>query len=537
MIVAIERNLFNYVLKYNCVSISNTQLFDIGIEAIYLLNPTSFIINEFDRILPVFEQDQEILLLEVDKSKLIINSLITLPFSSIISIFPLTIKAKNILSGKLNQSLELKDPIFENIIEEVKFRRAINYRELAFNKLANIYHCTEILEADFTNTVQKNILELIRGENSTNSYLFNLLNYNYTPNEISSGNIEYLEKIGIIAFTYKAKTSEGFVNSPFYVACEKYKKEINEKSYSEGYIKYQELLKKEDMGSPWRQSDEKIKAIVTEKFDNLDMFKISYFYLAIKTKLNKNDGNLIELDEQLIRDLCFDQRSMIHVLYLVCFTFSFEQLYESIHILGKANLFVNKFLERDVQSMQFIIREEQRKLELQSNQLYKNNKIPGCENTEVIDVINSNGKPANIANHEGNFEILESNTNATEFYVKNDFTETVDINYEHNKPKSLDVIDIEKETENEDVKINSSELDEHSSKKELFTVQVFKSNFLKTKKGATKAKWTNLLEYYFPNNNDELTFENLKIKLDMVPDLKINDKDMALIKGFFVAIK
>jgi len=384
MIVAIERNLFNYVLKYNFVTISNAQIFDIDIEKINFTNPTDFLINEFNRILPVFEQDQEILILEVDKNKLQFNSLITLSFESIKNIFPLTDKAKNVLSGKLNQNLELNNPYFEKIVDEVKVIRAIKYRELAFSQLTSIYNFSDEIDLNFYHEVKKIIIELLNGNNSTDSYLFNLLQYNYTPNEISSGNIEYLEKIGIIAFTYKAKSSDGYINSPFYIACERYKKEINKSSFSEGYITYHDILSKEKIDSQWKQSDKKIKAIVSEQFVHLDLFKISYYFLAIKSKLNKNDTNLIELDDQIIRELVLDNKTMIHVLYLICYTFSINQLYESIHILSKAQLFNKKFLKRDVLVIQDEILAELTQKEEQGNILITEDKDKDFVHLDVI---------------------------------------------------------------------------------------------------------------------------------------------------------
>jgi hypothetical protein len=526
MIVAIERNLFNYILKYNCVTISNAQLFDVDIEALNLSNPTSFIINEFDRILPVFEQDQEILILEVDKCKLNINNVITLSFGSIISIFPLTIKAKNILSGKLNQNLELKVPIFEKIIEEVKSRRAINYRELAFSNLANIYHFTESLEDNFTNAVQKIIIELLNGLHSTDSYLFNLLHYNYTPNEISSGNIEYLEKIGIIAFAFKAKTSEGYTNSPFYLACEKYKKEINKNSYSEGYRMYHELIMKEENDSQWKQSDGKIKAIVSEDFENLDLFKISYFYLAIKTKLNKNDGNLIEIDDQLIRDLYFDQKTMIHVLYLICFTFSFEQLYESIHLLTGARLFEKRFLKRDIQSIQIELQEEQRKIEVENIQLsdeektYNSSKLKEVEISDTVQ-INTQDEPS-----------VSSVTEADEAYtneILNDIIEPIEVS-----PK--EAIEI-KEIKTDEINSNVGELvslneslknsidsrievmSENKIQDDSLTVRNFETFILENVgKEKLRKNWIKFLKGYFPDKDALLSIENLDYELSHVKE-------------------
>lgn len=449
MIIAIDRNSFNYILKYNSINISNTQLYDIEVDLINLSNPEDLIINEFDRIVPVFEQDHEILILNIDKNKLQFNSIITLFFDSIKSIHPLTTKAKNLISGKLNHNLEIKEPIFENIIKKLKLFRAIKYRECAFNNLSKIYNFTENLDDKFMNDVKKIIIEILNGVNLTDSYLFNLLQYNYTPNEISSGNIEYLEKVGIIAFTYKTKKSDKYTNSPFYIACEKHKNEINSNNYSEGYKKYNDLLLNESDDSKWKESDEALKAIVLGDFINLDLFKISYYFLAIKTILNKNDANLIEINKQIITDLIIDQKTMVHVMYLICFTFSFEQLYVSMHILGKANLLEKKFLDQDIINIKAEIEEELLEIEKSKILLIEEQQAKEAENQkkESIFKFNNNlvdSNDDNITQNEENVKIKSieneiTNMNSSEIdNIQVDNSKNNDEDNNENTEKTVD---------------------------------------------------------------------------------------------------
>ena len=351
MIIAIERNAFNYILKYNSISISITQILDLSQNSIesQISEPNEFIIREFDRILPVFEQDQEILLVEVEKNELEISGKITLPFKAITKIYPLTIKAKNILAGKLNQNIEVGAPKFEKVIEQVKLIRAIKIRDILIDKLYKILLVTGKPTIKFSNDVQLIIRSLLMGNSPSASLLSHLLSYNYNPNEISSGNVEFFEKIGIITYSYKKGRSDGYTDSPFYKACEKNKKEINVGSYSDGYNKYFELLSTKNLDLIWSDSHNKINKIFNDEgYENIDFLKIAYYFIAIKTRLNKNDANLIEILDQIIEDLYYDKNSMIYVLYLIGYTYSFEQLYESVHILERAPLLKNKFITSDV---------------------------------------------------------------------------------------------------------------------------------------------------------------------------------------------
>jgi hypothetical protein len=573
MIVAIERNLFNYVLKYNFVNISNAQIFDIDIEKINFTNPTDFVINEFNRILPVFEQDQEILILEVNKNKLQFNSLITLSFESIKNIFPLTDKAKNVLSGKLNQNLELNNPYFEKIVDEVKVIRAIKYRELAFSQLTSIYNFSDEIDLNFNHEVKKIIIELLNGKNSTDSYLFNLLQYNYTPNEISSGNIEYLEKIGIIAFTYKAKSSDGYINSPFYIACERYKKEINKSSFSEGYITYHDILSKEKIDSQWKQSDKKIKAIVSEQFVDLDLFKISYYFLAIKSKLNKNDTNLIEVDDQIIRELVLDNKTMIHVLYLICYTFSINQLYESIHILSKAQLFNKKFLKRDVLVTQNEILAELNQKAEQDKILITENEDKDLVHLDVIsepikinesvDLVNDESlkNKIDIPEPDSNIIVGEDEVkyiaNDEEEEIKNDSEVDEVINseivtepivlYENINTKANSDIENGKNDIPNDIEENGAELNLENDTNlqsdklknvKLHSVKDFKIWILKSKTETKQKHWFDFLDTNFPHEEEIINLETVLYKLGLNKDRKKKilpptTKEHELLKDFF----
>lgn len=351
MILAIDRNSFNYILKYNFLTISLNHIIDLSDEDIdeNTKEISDFIISEFDRVLPIFELDHEVLLLKVQKAKLEMNGRINLSFNSILKVYPLTEKAKNLLVGKLNQSLLISEPRFESIIEKVKLLRAVNNRQLLFNKLSKIFLIDKKPSASFSKNVELIVQKLLKNENAGKSYLANLLEYNYSPNEISSGNIEYFEKIGIIAWIEAKSNSEGYTGSTYFRQCEKYKSKINDGDYAKGFRTYLNIIK--DFNIDFKESHLKMCKIINQDQDGIDMFKVSYYFLALKSRLNKNNYELIELFEDIVRDIHSDNRIMIHVLYLISFTFSFEQLYESLHILEKSPLLKSKFINKDAQTI------------------------------------------------------------------------------------------------------------------------------------------------------------------------------------------
>jgi hypothetical protein len=351
MLIAIERSSFNYIFKYNNMSISLSQILDLSDEILEaeIQIESNFIVSEFDRILPVFELDHELLLLKIQKAELGINGKINVPFNSILKVFPLTCIARNLLLGKLNPSIEISDARFEKIVEKVKLIRAFNNRNLLFKKLTKICCIKENPNEVFSRSVQNTVELLLKGQSVANTYLANLIQYNYNPNEISAGNIEFLQKIGIITWITTQNTSEGYVTSKYFNRCEEFKSKINFGDYATGLKTYFGIL--ENQSTDFKISHDKIKNIINGDPNDIDLFKVSYYFLAIKTQLNKNHSNLLELFESIIRDVYEDSHTMVHVLYLISFSFSFEQLYESIHILEKSSLLKSKFIVRDVQTI------------------------------------------------------------------------------------------------------------------------------------------------------------------------------------------
>jgi hypothetical protein len=69
MIVAIERTKFTYLYKYNQIRVDINQLIDKSTNDLKgcLTNDLNSLIQLFNKALPLFEQDHEIILLEIDK--------------------------------------------------------------------------------------------------------------------------------------------------------------------------------------------------------------------------------------------------------------------------------------------------------------------------------------------------------------------------------------------------------------------------------------------------------------------------------------
>ena len=85
MIVAIERTKFTYLYKYNQIRVDINQLIDESTDVLkgMLTNDLNRLIQLFNVAIPLFEQDHEIILLEIDKSKMNLQNGISISFDSI----------------------------------------------------------------------------------------------------------------------------------------------------------------------------------------------------------------------------------------------------------------------------------------------------------------------------------------------------------------------------------------------------------------------------------------------------------------------
>lgn len=339
MIVAIERSKFIYLYKYNEIGIDTNQVIDLSGEIIIDLyqQNDSKIVEDFNRILPIFEQDHEIILLEVERRDIIIGSKLGLRFKAVTSIYPLTTIGSQLLQGKLNDDFIINKPIFEDIVETVKIIRTLSNRKMAAMNLLSFFSLSD------TNTiidpVQKSLERIISKKdliNSSKTYLDYLIEYNKTPNNIPDGNVEFLCKIGIIVLNYLKIDEGNFYKGPFYKSSLAFRDLINGTSIFNSYSTFISINDRD-----LQLSLDSLKSKIDIDIFNIDIFKASYFFLAYKAFLNKNDKNLLLLKREIEQLIFDDEKTATLVLILIGYAFSFESLYDSLHRLNNSPLIKN----------------------------------------------------------------------------------------------------------------------------------------------------------------------------------------------------
>jgi hypothetical protein len=565
MILPIERTKFTYLYKYNQVRVDINQLIDKPIDKLLDMqsNELSNLVLLFNKTIPLFEQEHEIILLEIDKSKIIFQDGILISFDSIQCIYPLTKIGLQLLDGKINDDFIIAPPVFENSIEALRLKRSMAFRKATAEKLLLHYNLNSILNKTYfsliESAIEKNLLEKSKPQ-FFDTFLDYLVAYNKTPSYIPDGNIEYICKIGAIAIKYLRKSDEVFTNGPFYKSSIKYKSKISNCSYLTSYLDFISISDIE-----LKSSIEKMVEKISKDYSGIDIFKVSYFYLAFKSFLNKNDNNIELLNNEIEALKINDMLITSFVLAMIGYTFSFENIYEGLHKLSNASLLkstnIKILKELECSNKNTVLIEKNNEIEKTSFEQQDNINLKQVNLKDEIQIEN-NAKDILINNeifNEGKLNnsielvskpivIYENTDKIVGFdnvdYPKNDFIETITEtgpNVLHENVGEDELAKNEKSTIDDYANVNKeSEIDNLEGLtlvKEILTVQNFKV-FLSKEQTKTKQKmWYDFLDIYFPNKYDEITLENIVDILDRIPEVKVKllktKKDEFSIKSFF----
>jgi hypothetical protein len=586
MIVAIERNKFTYLYKYNQIRVDINQIIDQPLENLKGMLQSDFneLLKLFNKAIPLFEQDHEIILLEVEKSKIEFHDGILISFDSILCIYPLTIMGSKLLEGKISYDFIVELPVFEKCVESLKIIRSMVFRKSASEKLLVHFKLSELLNKELLSVIEesvnKNLLDKSEPQVFT-SFLDHLIGYNKTPSYIPDGNIEYICKIGAIAIKYLGKPEEVFTNGPFYKSSLKYKSKINNKSYLNSYLDFIIIPDNE-----LKKSYEKMVELISKDYKGVDIFKVSYFFLAFKSFLNKHENKIELLNKEIDTLISEDNNTAALVIAMIGYTFSFEEIYEGIHILSSAPLLKStkskKIREVEKLKREEVAAEKKKELEKKSAELemtkLKQNEIhvdldiindttegiqkPSIVKTEevIVSYPIENVSEASAEREAMNVPIEKIEREAAEIIpddpiVKTEETiltkpiETVSepiVVYEVNEPqttvdnKRINMKDEKAQLEEQIINV-AEEISRISTERELLTVQIFRSYLSKEQTKPKQKIWFDLLEQFFPNKYEEISLESLLDKLDTIPEVKDKllktKKDKESIKAFFDAYK
>jgi hypothetical protein len=539
MIVAIERQKFTYLYKYNEIRVDINQVVDKSIEYLswMLQSEIGNLVQIFNKAVPLFEQDHEIVLIEVDKSKVKFQDGIVLSFDSVHRIYPLTKIGGQLLDGKISEDFIVNHPVFEEAIERLKIDRSMDFRRGTSKKLLVHFELDNFLndQAIFVIelAVKKNLLDKSQPQ-VFSSFLDHLIGYNKTPSYIPDGHLEYICKIGAIAIKYLGKSDEVFTNGPFYKSTIKYKSKFYNKSYLTSYLDFLLIADNE-----LKASYERMVEIISKDYNNVDVFKIAYFFLAFKSFINKNDNNIEGLYNEIHELINNDKITSAYVLSILGYTFSFETIYEGLHKLLNAPLLKSTIITSSKALEKPKIKFTPESLVSES---ITNLSEPSIQNEFMKDaketiVSKSPDSIENIfINKSEEISLKDSSESVSEPIVIFDTNETSS----QNSKELLNTAEIKQNTE-EKITINNTKIGFNSSDSKGLTVSAFRNYILNEVAKSKHKSWIEFLEYYFPIKTDNITYEIILSKLEENLEVKNKlfsvKKDIEKIKALFEVIK
>jgi hypothetical protein len=236
---------------------------------------------------------------------------------------------------------------------------------------------------------------------------------------------------------------------------------------------------------------EKLKSNIDIDIPNVDVFKASYFFLAYKSFLNKNDKNLELLNIEIEQLIFEDEQTAVFVLVMIGYTFSFELLYESLHSLNNAPLIKKSLLHSNPNIF----------AEKSTNEKGKTSKVKITKNTEWTKDDNKTSA------------VLEEPLNSENVY-ESDLNKYVD-----------GEIPFEKEEENKNI-------DNNEKTKSVPELQYWIDNNTKISKSTAK-EWKSFIEKYLIYGEHSL--KDIIIKVEEAKlEKKLTIKMLTELEKFYV---
>jgi hypothetical protein len=479
MITAIHRETFIKLFLFNTIKVNVNSIIDIPVDELNKQKVTTsdYLVHEFDRIMPYFEETYELLFLELDNiSVQFVAGNIEFPFFAVKRIFPLVTEDLEYLKGgKINPKLILGMPLLEQFVKEVRYKRALRSRISAAKKLIEIFDFADYLseEIEFKKQLENASINFLKSKPKENDFLSHLLTYDKNPSFIADGNAGILTKIGLVTYEMKKIEQEKIKESIFYKQITLNKAVLNKGTFIDGFYNFKSINKDE-----LREAYQKLSNLIKDRFsEDLDIFKISYFYISIKDYLQKNENDLVSIAQMIYDESRKDPISIYHVLLLIGYTFSFENLYESIYVLSNAPVIKGNFEFK-----------KESKKEYSFNEQVSN--LAGEASIETVNTKKGNQK-------------VKVSTESTDLKDK---TKTI----EEDKPETI-ISDLFSQN-----KIEIKDSSKIGKQKEIKDLKKFINDNNKIK---DKERWIELLEEHFLNV-DKLYFEDIVEKIKKDPKFK-----------------
>lgn len=326
MILILERDQFLKLFKFGEIKIPVSRFID-GFDVDNGRSEIS--VDLLDSKMPLFEQDHEVLILEIPKEALLVSTDVSVKLSNVRKIYPLTEEANRYLIGRMHPQIVIQKPVFEQLVQEIKIKRDFNLRLKAWDSLARLFKIEKSFTLDYSKEIEEGIRSRLvqNGKNKHKPYLHNLICFNRNP-IYPQGNVEFLLKAGSVFVQMKGGNELDYERGPFY-------KYIISNSSKLSRMSLQESISNTESSSEFKPlSDE-----LSRQYPKLDAFMVGVWYLYFIEILNKNSYDLSKIKSNIDLLKGQNQNETAVILQMVGVLFSFDNLYSSFYELNSIPIF------------------------------------------------------------------------------------------------------------------------------------------------------------------------------------------------------
>lgn len=337
VLIAIERESFNYLFKFNECQISINRVIDQDFDSIQNTQ-IRYLSRKIEHALPYFDSEEEVILIEYIKDSIFYGNGLRIVFSGVLGIIPLTQFAYDSLTSKLNKDFRIYKPLSNELYQDIKKFREDTKRINAAYRLLGLYQLK--VDNNFLNNLRGLVIKIVGNEDfSGNEFkaLYNLIKFDLTPSFVPSGNVESFLKLGCITLLSLGASVEALKNGPFYKIIIENKNLLNKSSLFVAYLELENLFDKASGENKERIN--KVKETFNSEFTGFNAFLAYYIYLSFNRLVKDKEFDLLlitnEIDE--LKQKC--PAELAYALAIFGYVHSFDRLYESIHRLSNSPLF------------------------------------------------------------------------------------------------------------------------------------------------------------------------------------------------------
>lgn len=326
MLLLLERDQFIKLFKFGEIKISVNRFID-GYD---VENGKSTVpIELLDAKMPLFEQDHEVLILEIPKENVTIGTDVSVKIRHIRKIFPLSEEASKYLIGRMHPLIVIQKPVFESQVNEVKKNRDFDLRIKAWESLASIFQIDKTQVIDYSQEIIEGIKARISltNKHKHKKYLHHLICFNRNP-IYPQGNIEYLFKAGSVFVQMKDGTESDFEQGPYYKFLNNNISEFSKFNLGECISNLKRRIESKGL------IDE-----LSKQYPKLDALTVGVCFLYFRDILNKSIYDLLRIKDDVEILKMQKPIEIAVVLQMIGMLFNFDNLYGSLYELRPIPIF------------------------------------------------------------------------------------------------------------------------------------------------------------------------------------------------------